>query len=361
MLASASLLASCGAGDDRDDGGALVVVTFGGLMRKAQMDVLDRQFREATGRRIVWAESPSGEMIELYAQHAAKNVVWDVVAVNPSAAIRGCERGLLMPLDPARLSADDTRGPANASAAVADFTPGGLQECAVGAMVWSMAISYRCDRAAPARGAADLFDLAAFPGRRALPKAPQGVLEWALLADGVPRDLLYTTLATPAGLKRAFAKLDTIKHEVIWWESGAQAAQLLADGEVVMAASPTGRVLAAAYGEGRPLCILWRDHSLNTDMWVVPARSRHHELAERFLRLASDPDNQARIAERIAYSPSRISAVGQVGHSEAWGIPLQPVLPTSPANFAHALLIDNQFWADNQNRILPQFMAWLSK
>ncbi len=36
------------------------------------------------------------------------------------------------------------------------------------------------------------------------------------------------------GVDRAFAKLDTIKDSVVWWEAGAQPPQLLADGEVVM-------------------------------------------------------------------------------------------------------------------------------
>ena len=45
-------------------------------------------------------------------------------------------------------------------------------------------------------------------------KQPQGNLEWALLADGVKPEEVYSLLETEAGRERAFAKLDTIKSEV---------------------------------------------------------------------------------------------------------------------------------------------------
>lgn len=69
-----------------------------------------------------------------------------------------------------------------------------------------------------------LFDTKTFPGKRALYKWPSpGVLELALLADGVPADKLY-----PLDLDRAFKKLDTIKKDIVWWGGGAQSQQLLA-------------------------------------------------------------------------------------------------------------------------------------
>jgi spermidine/putrescine-binding protein len=49
---------------------------------------------------------------------------------------------------------------------------------------------------------------------------------------------VYEMLGTDAGIDRAFAKLDTIKDSTVWWESGAQPPQLLADGEVTMTTAP---------------------------------------------------------------------------------------------------------------------------
>ena len=52
--------------------------------------------------------------------------------------------------------------------------------------------------------------------------APQVNLEFALLADGVPVEEIYDTLGTPAGISRAFRKLNASKDEIVWREAGAQ-------------------------------------------------------------------------------------------------------------------------------------------
>ena len=43
------------------------------------------------------------------------------------------------------------------------------------------------------------------------------------MADGVAPAEVYDVLRTEEGVDRAFAKLDEIKDDVIWWEAGAQA------------------------------------------------------------------------------------------------------------------------------------------
>ncbi|MGO8077848.1 extracellular solute-binding protein, partial [Rhizobium leguminosarum] len=74
------------------------------------------------------------------------------------------------------------------------------------------------------RACADLFDTAKFPGKRTFYKwSAPGVIEEALLADGVAADKLY-----PLDLERAFKKLDTIKSDIVWWSGGAKSQQLLA-------------------------------------------------------------------------------------------------------------------------------------
>ena len=73
-------------------------------------------------------------------------------------------------------------------------------------------------------------------------KSPKVTMEFALIADGVPVSKVYDVLGTEEGVARAFAKLDTIKDDVVWWEAGAQPPQLLADGEVVFTTAWNGRV-----------------------------------------------------------------------------------------------------------------------
>lgn len=90
------------------------------------------------------------------------------------------------------------------------------------------------------------------------------------MADGVPVGEVYDLMETDAGIDRAFAKLDTIKGDIIWWEAGAQPPQLLADGEVVMSTGYNGRIFNAAVAEGQPFKIVWDGQILDFDLFVIP-------------------------------------------------------------------------------------------
>ncbi|MBF3255739.1 extracellular solute-binding protein, partial [Pseudomonas aeruginosa] len=100
------------------------------------------------------------------------------------------------------------------------------------------------------------WDVQRFPGKRGLRKRAIYNLEFALLADGVPREQVYPLLATRAGADRAFAKLGQLKPYIQWWEAGAQPAQWLAAGDVVMTSTYTGRI-ADAHRAGRNLALVW--------------------------------------------------------------------------------------------------------
>lgn len=122
------------------------------------------------------------------------------------------------------------RGPAileagaDGTAAADDFIEGAVSECFVASDVFSTVLAY--DKSKFPDGAptklADFFDQQKFPGKRAMRKGAKVNLEMALMADGVAPGDVYAMLDTPEGLDRAFAKLDTIKKDVVWWESSAR-------------------------------------------------------------------------------------------------------------------------------------------
>ena len=58
---------------------------------------------------------------------------------------------------------------------------------------------------------ADFWNTRKWPGKRGMRQGPKLNLEIALMADGVPPGDVYKVLATPAGVDRAFAKLDQVK------------------------------------------------------------------------------------------------------------------------------------------------------
>ena len=184
---------------------------------------------------------------------------------------------------------------------------------------------------------ADFFDTEAYPGKRGMRKNPKVTLEFALIADGVPTDQVYDVLGTEEGVARAFAKLDTIKDDIVWWEAGAQPPQLLADGEVVFSTAWNGRVFNAKNGEGQPFEMVWDGQIYDLDLWVIPKGSKNKEAALDFVAFSTATEQLAAQASWISYGPARKSSEGMIGtyHSDD-SLKMAPHMPTASANFANA-------------------------
>lgn len=91
----------------------------------------------------------------------------------------------------------------------------------MGGIVWSVALTYDGNKLTGdnvPKSWADFWDVEKFPGKRGLRKGAKYALEVALLADGVAPDELYDVLGTPEGVDRAFAKLDELRPNLIWWK-----------------------------------------------------------------------------------------------------------------------------------------------
>jgi len=195
----------------------VTVVSWGGAYTKSQIKAYHEPFTAKTGIAIQ-SEDYNGGLAEVKAQVEAGNVTWDLVDVEVSDVVRGCDEGLLETIDHSILPPSPSGTPA-----AEDFLSGSLYECGIPTIVWSTIYAYdktKFSGSAPST-IGDLFDTKKFPGKRGLRKAPKVNLEFALIADGVPTDKVYEVLGTPEGVDRAFAKLDTIKGDVIWWEAGA--------------------------------------------------------------------------------------------------------------------------------------------
>ncbi|MBW6507368.1 MAG: ABC transporter substrate-binding protein [Rhodobacteraceae bacterium] len=332
------------------------VISWGGAYTKSQVEAYHKPFTELTGIKVnsIDADNP---VVPLKAQVEARNVTGDLFDIELSDAVRMCDEGLLEPIDPAILPPAPDGTPATE-----DFLVGALSECAVATIFWSTVFAYDASKfsgEAPAT-IADLFDTAKFPGKRGLKKGPKSTLEMALMADGVPADQVYEVLGTPAGVDRAFAKLDTIKSSVVWWEAGAQPAQLLADGEVIMATAYNGRIFDAIAAEGKPFEIVWDGQYMDFDLWAIPKGAPHLEDALKFLAFSTDTQRLADQAKWISYGPARKSSAALVGLYQDGKTEMAPHMPTNPANMGNALLTDFEFWADHDSELNARFAAWLA-
>ena len=336
---------------------SLTVVSWGGAYTQSQVKAYHKPFEKKYGIKIN-SEDYNGGLAEVQAQVQANNVTWDLVDIELSDAIKGCDEGILERIDPSILPPAPDGTPATE-----DFLPGTLVECGVGEIVWSTIIAYDETRFSGAKPAtlADFFNVQKFPGKRALRKTPRVNLEWALMADGVPANKVYETLSTEAGVDRAFAKLDTIKSSLIWWEAGAQPPQMLADGEVLMASAYNGRIFNAQNLEKKPFVIIWDGQVWDLDLCGIPKGTKNLKNALEFVKFSTDTQRNADQAKYISYGPVRKSAGKLVSTHAETGIDMKPHMPTAPANFKTALQNDFEFWADHNDELNERFNAWLAK
>ena len=333
----------------------VTMMSWGGAYGKSQAEAYNKPFTAQTGIKVnmVDADNPA---TPIKAQVEAGNVTIDVADVEYSDAIRLCDEGLLEEIDTSMLPAAP-----DGTSAEDDFIEGALTDCAVASIVWSTAVAYNTEANPTAPDSIDdFFNVADFPGKRGLRKGAKINLEMALMADGVPAAEVYDVLETDEGVDRAFAKLDTIKDSVVWWEAGAQPPQLLADGEVVMSTAYNGRIFNAAVSEGQPFEILWDGQVLDFDLFVIPKGAPNLENALKYITFSTDTQRLADQASWISYGPARKSSGALVGLYSDGKTEMAPHMPTSEANLKNALVNNFEFWADHDTNLNERFNAWLA-
>lgn len=322
----------------------LTVVSWGGAYQESQREAFMKPYAKDTGTKIT-EEEYNGEIAKIRAMVEANSVTWDVIDIDTQTALAACAEGILEEIDWDKLGLDRSK-----------FIGGDLQDCAVPNIVYATIIAYDTTKLNPGPTSInDLFDLQKFPGKRALQKNPFVNLEWALIADGVPIADIYSVLDTPEGIERAFAKLDTIKSEVVWWEAGAQPPQLLADGQVVITSAWNGRIFDAVKKDGKPFKIVWDAQGFDWDWWAMPKGGPRVDAAYKFVSYASQPQKMADLTKYISYGPANKDAIPNVDPA------VLPDLPTAPENMSTALIVSPQFWADKGEELRERFNAWLAQ
>lgn len=326
MAALASMTAGAGFAQD------MVFTSWGGTTQDAQTKNWADPFAAATGTTVV-QDGPT-DYGKIKAMVEAGSVNWDVVDVEYDYALQAGQQGLLEPLDFGVI--DKTK-----------LDPRFVSDYAVGSFYYSFVLGWNPANFPDAQPAtlADLFDTAKFPGSRTFYKwSAPGVIEAALLADGVAADALY-----PLDLDRAFAKLDTIKADIIWWQGGAQSQQLLASGEAPIGFFWNGR-LAALEADGTPVGVSWDQNITAADALVVPKGAPNKDAAMQFIAAATSAEGQAGFAAETGYAPINI------GSADIMDASVRATLPD--AQTAVQVNADLAYWAEHRDEIGTRWYAW---
>ncbi len=335
-----AVLAGCG-GSTASSSDSLRVMTWGGVFTEAERGAYYEPFTEATGIKV--AEVSPVSLAKIKAGVTNKTYDVDTSSLSSSEYFQAAGEGLLEPIDYTVVKK------------AGDVPPDVYEEYGVKANSISYQLVYNSDKFTQQgpQSWADFYDVAKFPGDRALWDSPIGNIEFALLADGMTPDQLYPL--DDKKLDRAFKKLDEIKpHIKIWWQQGAQSQQLFQDGEVDLMMMWNGRA-TDLIRQGQPLTQVWNQAGLAVNRWIVPKGTPNAGKAMEFINAALDPQKQANFAETLGYGPSVPSAFNLLSPEEA------ALQPGSPLHGNVEFEIDGQWWGENLADVLPRWQNWLSQ
>ncbi len=321
------------------------IASWGGGYQDSQRKHFFKPFGDSKGIKVL-EDTYLGGWAQFKVMQETGNRPWDVVQIETSELIRGCEEGLFVKLDWSRI------GPKS------DFIMPAVTECGLGVVVVSQLVGYnpKNTKVQPT-GIADFFDLEKIPGKRGVRSDPKGTLEFALMADGVDVKDVYKVMSTKAGLDRAFAKLDTIKSSIQWWEAGAQAPEWLISGDVVMSTAYNGRI-SKANKDGHGLKMIWTNNILYVDKWVIFKESKNIDAAYDYLKFFADPKREAAFTNDYTYGQPNKAALQYIKPEVAAQLP-------AGSNIADAMDTGRadsvEFWLDNSDTIFERWTAWKAK
>lgn len=317
----------------------LTIVLWGGAVQEHEKEVLLDPFTQDTGIAVDDA-TYNGEMAAIYAMSQANNVTWDVVLAEEPEMLRACEEGVLERLDWSRLDQSA-------------LMPRAVSECGAGSLIWGTVVGYDPGLFdGEIVSWADFWDVESFPGKRAMRSTAKGALEAALMADGIEADAVYDVLQTEEGQDRAFAKLDELRPNLVFYTSSSQPLQMLAAGDVTISTAPSGRFVNAM-SEGEPYVIAWNTLNYAIDSLVIvsntPKLDDAYALMDHWL---SNAEGWADIGNRWGYGTTTLAANDLITNENAL---------TKRPEFETALQWSTPFWSEYGEELDQRFARWLAR
>jgi mannopine transport system substrate-binding protein len=316
----------------------LVIATTGGAFEKAMKENFFEAFEKETGIKVkTVAANVSEQATKLALMKQSGNVEWDIAYlqdIDLKTGVRDYVVDLGACEDLPNVAANGLPGACLGHGVVSDI--GG------GVMV------YKSDQFEPGKGPkdwTDFWNVAAFPGTRALPDIglPWWDLSIALRSAGVERDALY-----PLDEAKAYAQLDKIKPDVaVWWKTGDQSQNLFRSGEIDMSLLYSGRALQLK-AEGMPLEIVWSDAVRDVGAFAIVQNAPNLDNAKKFLN----------------FFYSRPEAHEAFGGSMFYGSPVKGAsdgIGVSAETLSSMIEQDPVWISENREKALETWVEWLAR
>lgn len=317
----------------------LMIVTRDEALQRAMQFAYVQPFTAVTGTP-VQQETWEGGIDALRSQAKSPDNKWDLVLVDADELSAGCGEGLFEKLDWSAVGGKD------------HYVQQATSDCGLGAIVGTTILAWDKDKLPVAPTWSDFWDVAKYPGKRGLRKGVRGNLEFALMADGVAPADVYKTLATSDGVDRAFRKLDQLKPYIEWWSTEAEAAHILASGDVLMTSAPSGQIATVAEHDHKNFGLQFAGSLYELNSWAIVKGSPSAKMAMQFLYFTGMPAVELRLLQHS----------GNGGLAKGLNDGLSPELaaisPSAPANLTAGLRADAGFWHDNLPKLRQRFESW---
>lgn len=344
VSAIASIGLFVGAASSSAENKSLVIVTAGGVFEQAMKKNFFEPFTKETGIEIIPVASGLGaQWAKVKAMANLPEAEWDIVTALPNDNF--AQAKFLEPISCDQLS--------NAAEFAIEGTCMGhavLRTWGANVLAWNTATF---PEGKQPQTWADFWDVAKFPGPRAMPDASYWpwLLIAALEADGVEKDQLF-----PLDVERAFAKLDQIKpHVSVWWKTADQSQNILRTGEVVMSMMGSGRA-ATLIASGEPVAFTWNEGIKDIGMWGVLKNAKNKEGAIQFINyFLTRPEAHVAFSKQFPFETPNNKAIDLLTPEE------RKNRGGDPANLALQVNPDWKWIADNDTVLRQRMIEFLSR
>lgn len=330
-------IAACGSESAGSGANSITFASYGGETQEYQDETLAVPFTEETGIEVEHA-SPSS-IGKLRPQVESGNVTWDVTSMGADNVAKYCgEYFEELPED--LIDEEEVYG---------DMADAYSSDCGVAHYTAPSIMLYNTEQFgedAPAT-IADAFDTEKFPGKRIfLPNVNTGILEIALLADGVAVDDLY-----PLDVDRAFEKLDTVKDDAIFPDTYGELQQAYASGSVAVGFATPSRA-AYVIEDGAPYEPVWDKTVSMAEHFAIVKGSPNIQGAQQFLQFTAQAEPQAAEATKTGLPPVNPNA--EPDYSD-----VQKELDVNAPEASESIVpVDVDWWAEHTDEALERYTAW---
>lgn len=324
----------------------VVFATTGGTFEKTLRELWFEPFTKATGIEVVSVSATDAEQrTRAQSMVQASRVTWDLFINVDVLAASPQNRAITQDLSEFCKNFTDRK----------DLLDGTCKAEGVRISYNATLLAFNADRFKGEKPQSwkDFWNVAAFPGPRALPNFgdPWRIYAAALMADGVPGDKLF-----PLDIERAQRKLDEIKPSIqLWWKTGDQSQQGFRNGDYIIGMI-WGTRANALLAESQPVQVSFDQAFLLGDrvqlLRDAPNRDGALALVKYYLER---PAIQAQFAERLGVTPASLDAIAMM--SEA----ARRKIPSNAEAFKRVVTPDAEWINANQNRLIDSWNSWIQK